>query len=100
LLIRETARHRRLAWPSIVVLALAYGVVEEGLVTMPLFNPNYAHLRLLDNGFVPFLGIGVPWTLAVLALHAIWSISLPNRAGRGSRRPARADAVARTSRPG
>jgi hypothetical protein len=44
---------------------------------MSLFNPHYAGQRLLDNGFVPALGIGVPWTLHVLSLHTIWSISVP-----------------------
>ncbi|MFZ1117154.1 MAG: hypothetical protein WAN44_15155 [Propionibacteriaceae bacterium] len=30
-----------------VVLAAAYGVVEEGLATQSLFNPDYAHQHLL-----------------------------------------------------
>ncbi|HUR06489.1 MAG TPA: hypothetical protein VM347_28345 [Nonomuraea sp.] len=46
-------------------------------MTMSLFNPDYAGQRLLDPGFVPALGIGVPWTLFVLALHTVWSMSVP-----------------------
>jgi hypothetical protein len=77
LLIREIARRRSLGWPSILVLALAYGVLEEGITTMSLFNPNYANQRLLDYGYVAWLGLGIPWTLFVLGLHAVWSISVP-----------------------
>ncbi|MFG6196785.1 hypothetical protein [Nonomuraea sp. JJY05] len=75
--IREVARRKGLGWPGIVLMALAYGVFEEGIMTMSLFNPNYAGQRLLDPGYVSALGIGVPWTLFVLALHTVWSVSVP-----------------------
>lgn len=77
LLVRETVRRRGLGWPSIVLLALAYSVVEEGLLTQSLFNPDYAGERLLDPGYVPWLGIGLPWTLYVIPLHVVWSIGAP-----------------------
>jgi hypothetical protein len=77
LLIREIVRRTGHGWPSIVALALAYGVLEEGVTTMSLFNPNYAGERLLDYGYIPVLGIGGPWTVFVLMLHTIWSISVP-----------------------
>jgi hypothetical protein len=77
LLIRESVRRAGRGWPSILILALAYGVIEEGIATMSLFDPNYAGQRLLDYGYVPGLGIGVPWTALVLTLHVVWSISVP-----------------------
>jgi hypothetical protein len=77
LLIREVVRRRGLGWPTIVVLALAYGVLEEGLTTQSLFNPDYADQNLLKDGFIPTLGIGVPWTLFVVGIHVFWSISTP-----------------------
>ena len=64
-------------WPAIVVFAAAYGVVEEGLATQSLFNPEYAHQHLLSSGFIPALGIAIPWTVHVLSLHVIWSICTP-----------------------
>jgi hypothetical protein len=76
-LIRELARRAGRGWPAIFLLALAYGVIEEGLETQSLFNTGYLGKHLLDNGFVPALGIGVPWTLFVLTLHTVWSISVP-----------------------
>ncbi len=77
LLIREVARRRGLGWPSIILLGLAYGVLEEGLTTQSLFNPNYAGQRLLDDGYIPALGMGAVWTLYVLTLHTVWSVSTP-----------------------
>lgn len=76
-LIREFVRRRGWGCPSILALALAYGVLEEGVTTQSLFNPNYADLRLLDPGHIGFLGIGAPWTLFVLTLHTVWSITVP-----------------------
>jgi hypothetical protein len=77
LLIREAVRRSGRGWPSILILGLAYGVLEEGIATMSLFNPNYVGLRLLDHGYVPWLGIGLSWTVLVLTLHAVWSIGVP-----------------------
>ncbi|WP_426511592.1 hypothetical protein ACPPVO_13755 [Dactylosporangium sp. McL0621] len=77
ILIREFARRTGRGWPTMLTLALAYGVIEEGLVTQSLFNPDYAGLHLLQHWFVPGLGISVPWTITVLAVHTIWSISVP-----------------------
>ncbi|GAA2374831.1 hypothetical protein [Dactylosporangium salmoneum] len=77
LLIRELARRRGLGWPNILILAAAYGVIEEGLTTQSLFNPNYADAHLLADGYVPQLGIGVPWTIFVIGLHVFWSVGTP-----------------------
>jgi hypothetical protein len=52
-------------------------VIEEGLVTQSLFNKDYVGAHLLDAGYVPALGIAVPWTLFVLTIHTVWSIATP-----------------------
>ncbi|WP_326956554.1 hypothetical protein [Amycolatopsis sp. NBC_01286] len=77
LLIREAARRAGRGWPTILTLALAFGVFEEGLLTQTLFNPHYLGQDLLSFGHVPLLGIGGPWTLYVLTLHVVWSIGAP-----------------------
>ncbi|MEC3917907.1 hypothetical protein [Nocardia sp. CDC160] len=88
LLIREVARRWRLGWPGIVLLGLSYAVIEEGLLTRSLFDPDYAGLRLLDYGFIPALGIGAYWTVFVLAIHGVWSIAVPiSMVEAGSDRP-------------
>lgn len=77
LLIREIVRLTGRGWPSIVLLATAYGFVEEGFITQSLFNPNYLHLRLLDFGYLPAIGTALPWLVFVISIHVIWSISVP-----------------------
>jgi hypothetical protein len=78
LLIREIVRRRGGGWLNIFVLALAYAIFEEAFTTQTLFNPNYLHLNLhlLDPAYIPALGIGVWWTVHVLTLHTVWSVSV------------------------
>ncbi len=77
ILIREVVRHTDHGWPSIVLLAIAYGLFEEGLVTQSLFNPNYLHLHLLRFGWLPALGTALPWLVFVVSIHVAWSICVP-----------------------
>ena len=74
LLVREMARRAGKGWPSMILLALAYALIEEGFTTQSLFNPNYAGFRLLDYGFIPALGTSLDWTVFVLTLHIVWSV--------------------------
>jgi hypothetical protein len=75
LLIREVVRRAQRGWPTVLLLALAYAVIEEGLVTHTLFNPSYFDYPLLDPAPIPLLGMGAWWTVFVLTLHVVWSIS-------------------------
>src|SRR4030095_8513063 len=61
LLIREGARRAHRGWPTIVLLALAYALLEEAFLTQSLFNPNYVGQRLLDYGFIPPLRTSLNW---------------------------------------
>jgi hypothetical protein len=76
LLIRELVRRAGRGWPSIFLLAIAYGILEEAFTTQSLFNPNYLgrNFHLLDPAYIPALGIGAWWTIFVLTLHVAWSI--------------------------
>lgn len=76
-LIRELARRLRIGWTGLLLLALGFGIFEEGLITQSLFNPHYLGLSLIERGYVPGLGIGAPWTIFVISLHVVWSISSP-----------------------
>jgi hypothetical protein len=77
LLIREVTRWTRRGWPTMVLLGTAYALIEEGVTTQSLFNPNYLGLRLLDYGYMPALGISTVWTVFVLSIHVVWSICTP-----------------------
>lgn len=76
-LIREAVRRTGRGWASYLLLALAYAVMEEGLLTQSLFNPDYLHLRMLDYGFIPVLGTAIPSIIYAFGLHSIWSLSVP-----------------------
>lgn len=75
-LIRELVRWRSPGWSRIVVLALAFGVIEEGLVTQSLFNPHFPGIGYLGT-YGRWLGVNWYWTEYILGWHAVWSISLP-----------------------
>jgi hypothetical protein len=77
LLIRELARRTGRGWPTIVLLAAAYSLLEEGFLTQSLFNPNYVGQRLLDYGYIPALGTSLNWSVFVLSIHVVWSIATP-----------------------
>lgn len=79
LLIREVVRRTGRGWPSILLLGMAYAILEEAFTTQSLFNPNYLKLNLglLAPAYIPSLGIGAWWTLWMLMVHGIWSISTP-----------------------
>jgi hypothetical protein len=74
LFIREVSRRSGRGWPTILILGVAYGVAEEGLADMSLFNPNFLGQHLLSYGNL--FGVGWPWWFFVLTLHAVWSIGV------------------------
>jgi len=79
LLIRETVRRIGRGWPSILLLSLTYGIVEEAAATQSLFNPDYLgmHMGLLKPAYILAFGMGGWWTIFVLNLHTVWSIATP-----------------------
>ncbi|MFC4114347.1 hypothetical protein [Nonomuraea zeae] len=73
-LIRELVRRRRGGWPSILLLGLAYGIVEEGLVLQALSSPTLYGAA----GWSPrFLGLNGAYTELNLPYHAVFSVALP-----------------------
>lgn len=76
LLVREVARRLHLGWPCIIVLALAYGLVEEGLILQTVFNQHFPGLG--EQGvYGRAIGVSWFWLTGVLVIHAVWSITLP-----------------------
>ncbi|MCA6096743.1 DUF998 domain-containing protein, partial [Streptomyces sp. SCA3-4] len=76
LLVREAARRAGRGPAAMLVLGVAYGLVEEGLVDQMLFNRHYAGHDLMGATFIPALGMGVWLTIAVLTMHAVWSTNV------------------------
>jgi len=74
-LIRELARRTGRGWPTIFGLGLAYGVLEEGLITQSFFNQDFLGIHLLNPGNL--FGLGWVWITDLVPLHAVWSIAVP-----------------------
>jgi hypothetical protein len=64
-------------WAAIVALALAYGLLEEGLLTQMLFSPTYHGWEMPRDAYLPALGIDGYLAASALAMHAVWSICVP-----------------------
>jgi len=75
--VRELSRYINRGWLPFVFLAAAYGLMEEGLVTQSIFNPDYMHLKLLKYGFIPSLHTALPWAIYAVSIHVIWSLAVP-----------------------
>ncbi len=76
LLVRETARRRRLSAWWVVVLGMAYGIFEEGTVVQSLFDQHYRGLYFL--GFYGhWAGVNWVWSLFIVPYHAVFSITIP-----------------------
>jgi hypothetical protein len=76
ILIREAARRTGRGWPTMLLLAAAYALIEEGFTTQSLFNPNYLHMHFLRYAWMPALGIGGWWTMLMLNVHVFWSMGV------------------------
>ncbi|MBO0683805.1 MAG: hypothetical protein J2P45_11650 [Candidatus Dormibacteraeota bacterium] len=77
LLVRELARRTGRGWPSMLLLAGAYGLIEEGFTTQSLFNPDYLGAGLLHYGYLPTLHTSLNWAVFVISIHVVWTISTP-----------------------
>ncbi|MEU7180684.1 MULTISPECIES: hypothetical protein [Streptomyces] len=80
LLIREAARRAGGGWPTMLLLAAAYALLEEGPIDQMLWNPHYGGV---DMGLayagtqVPWLGTSAAMVQDVLSMHMVWSICVP-----------------------
>lgn len=80
-LVRETARRLGAGWPGIVLLGVAFGLVQAGLADQSLFNTGYRDIgywtEMISPTFVPALGTSGYSVLNFVGGHAVWSICVP-----------------------
>jgi hypothetical protein len=79
-LIREVTRRTGRGRPTMIVLAAAYALVEEGPIDQMLWNPHYGGYDMAGayaGTYVPFLGTSVGMLQDVLSIHTVWSICVP-----------------------
>jgi hypothetical protein len=80
-LIRETTRRAGRGWPSMLLLALAFGLIQAGLIDQSLFNPDYRGISYWDDlrepTLIPALGVSAYMALTFLSGHVFGSICAP-----------------------
>ncbi len=75
LLIREARVRWKLQW-SVILIVIAYGILEEGLVAKSFFNTNWVDMGVL-SGYGMYFGVQLVWTLMLIAYHATISTLVP-----------------------
>jgi len=65
-----------------LLLAVAYGVLQPGLLDQSLFNPSYEGYDFQSAAHVPALGISAHWATTFVGGHAVWSIAVPSPSSR------------------
>ena len=76
LLVRELTFRWRRGWPSVLLLGLAYGILEEGLAVKSFFDPSWVDLGTLGE-YGRWAGVNWVWSLGLMFYHAIYSIGIP-----------------------
>ncbi len=81
LLIREVARRFALGWTGILLMAMAFGLLQAGVVDQSLFSVSYLGIESWDISRRPTLieplGISAYMTLLFIGGHVIYSIGAP-----------------------
>ncbi len=76
LLIREYRVRNNLGYSSIIILGMAYGVLEEGIAVKSFFNPAWQDIGILGE-YGRFFGVNWIWAISLTIYHAIISILIP-----------------------
>lgn len=77
-LVREAGRRAGRGWPTMVLLAAAYGLIEEGPIDQMLWNPHYGGVDMgLTYAGTHLLGTSVALVQDVLSMHTVWSVCVP-----------------------
>ena len=80
-LIREVTRRRGLGWPTMLLLATAFGLVEAGLFDQSMFDPDYREIpywsSMREPTYLPGIGTSAYMALTFVAGHVFGSICAP-----------------------
>lgn len=74
--IREIARRWKKEGVSILLMGMAYGVFEEGIMARSFFDPGWQDLGQLAF-YGRWIGVNWIWSIALTIFHAVVSISIP-----------------------
>lgn len=71
LLIREVWRRRPLRWGALLLLGIAFGFVNEGIIA------NTWYTVTPTKGYAPINGVDYAWAVALTVFHAVMSTVVP-----------------------
>ena len=75
-IIREIVRRWEKGWISILLMGMAYGIFEEGVIVRSFFDPGWQDLGQLAL-YGRWIGVNWIWSIALTIFHAVVSISIP-----------------------
>ena len=75
-IIREIAVRWKKGWVSILIMGMAYGIFEEGIMVRSFFDPGWQDLGELAF-YGRWIGVNWIWSIALTIFHAVVSISIP-----------------------
>ena len=76
LLIRELVVRWNKGWASVIILGVAYGIIEEGLAVKSFFDPGWMDLGDLST-YGRFWSTNWVWAVWLVIYHSTISITLP-----------------------
>lgn len=76
ILIREAHIRWNKGWPTILMLGIVYGIMEEGVSVHTFFAPVNVTVGVLGE-YGKFLGLNVTWAIMISLFHSVFSISVP-----------------------
>lgn len=74
ILIREIVLRWKKGWVSLLLLGMAYGIYEEGLMVRSFFDPNWVDLGKLGE-YGRIFGVNWVWAEHLMIFHALLSIA-------------------------
>ena len=75
ILIRELVVRWDKGWLTILLLGIAYGIIEEGLAVKSFFDPNWQDLGSLV-GYDYWMGVNWVWAVHLTLFHMVYSIAI------------------------
>lgn len=76
IIIRELVQRWNKGIPSLLLLGMAYGILEEGIALKTFFDPNWPLIGILGSYGRAF-GINWVWSIELPIGHAIFSMAIP-----------------------
>ena len=78
LLIREARLRWKKGWATVLLLGLAYGVLEEGIALSTMFSPTSAPAASSGLGtYGYYAGVHWVWAAQIDIIHSLFSIAIP-----------------------